>query len=53
MYLLLLPNLQPFLKKSLTYITDNAPASGPGEDLDWRIWFFNRPLWAIAVAHFL
>ena len=39
-------------QKELTYITDNAPASGPGEDLDWRIWFFNRPLWAIAVAHF-
>ena len=38
--------------KELTYITDNAPASGPGEDLDWRIWLFNKPLWAIAVAHF-
>ncbi|MFT6434792.1 MAG: ACS family sodium-dependent inorganic phosphate cotransporter [Candidatus Azotimanducaceae bacterium] len=38
--------------EELQYIEANAPAADPGKELHWKKWLFNRPLWAIAVAHF-
>ena len=39
-------------KEELDYITNNAPASDAGDTLPFKKWITNRPLWAIAVAHF-
>lgn len=43
------PNIS---EEELIYIQENAPASEEDEPLPIKKLLFNRPLWAIAVAHF-